>query len=50
MSNLDDGDHKSTILQARDLNIKANNLEEGAIEANDLEERAVSTLGRPTYK
>ncbi len=31
------------------LNIKAKDLEEGAIEANNLEERAASTLGRATY-
>ncbi len=48
MSNLDEGDHKSTIIQVRDLNIKAKHLEEGALEANNLQERVASTLGQAT--
>ena len=38
------GDHDSTVLQVRDLDIKANVIEEGDLEANDLDERAASTL------
>ncbi len=37
------GDHDSTVLQARDLDIKANVIEEGNLEENDLDERAAST-------
>ncbi len=38
-----EGDHNSTVSQARDLNIKANSIEEGDLEANDLDGRAAST-------
>ncbi len=37
------GNHDSTILQARDLNIEANVIEEGNLKENDLDKRAAST-------
>ncbi len=38
------GNHDLTVLQAWELNIEANVIEEGSLEANDLDERAASTL------
>ncbi len=38
-----EGDHNSIVSQARDLNIKANSIEEGDPEANDLDGRAAFT-------
>ncbi len=37
------GDHNSTILQKRDLDIEANGIEKGELEANNLDKRAAST-------